>query len=75
MTITLEVASILLSVVAFLFTVIGFFASLKFYRDSIELQRAANDALTQISERTGNMQNQMGKRMDYLLSNVLERSK
>lgn len=48
----LTIASTILSVVALLITIIGFFASLKFYRDGIQLQDSATKALAKIEEKT-----------------------
>lgn len=59
MQITLEIVAILLSIVSFVVTVIGFFASLKFYRDGVTLQKNANEALVELSERTGAIQGQV----------------
>lgn len=60
-TITLiEFISITVSAVALIITIIGFFASLKFYRDGVKLQGHANDALTKIEEKTQFIQSQVG---------------
>jgi uncharacterized protein YjbJ (UPF0337 family) len=71
MTITLETAAILLSIVSFVVTVLGFFASLKFYRDGVELQRVANDALTKLTEKTESIQAQVGGMFDKTLDAAL----
>jgi len=49
---TLGIVSLILSLVALIVTIIGFFASLKFYRDGVSLQDSATKALTKIEERT-----------------------
>ena len=63
----LEALAIVLSLVSLIVTVVGFFASLKFYRDGVELQRAANDALTKIGEKTEFIQTQVGGMFDKTL--------
>jgi len=63
----LEGLAIVLSVVSLIITIVGFFASLKFYKDGVELQRAANDALTKLEEKTGFIQNQVGGMFDKTL--------
>lgn len=62
-----EGLAIVLSVVSLVITVVGFFASLKFYRDGVELQRAANDALTKLEEKTEFIQVQVGGMFDKTL--------
>ncbi len=52
---------------------IGFFASLKFYRDGVALQKAANDALAQLSEKTNSIQTQVGGIFDKTLDAALGR--
>jgi hypothetical protein len=56
----IDILSIILSIVALIITIVGFFASLKFYRDGVELQKLANDALTKIEEKTHFIQTQVG---------------
>jgi|SRR5215213_873653 len=56
-----------LSVVSLIVTVVGFFASLKFYRDGVELQGKANDALTKLEEKTQFIQTQVGGMFDKTL--------
>lgn len=60
MTVDINLVSMVLAVVSLIITVIGFFASLKFYQDGVSLQRSANDALAKIEERAGSIQNQVG---------------
>jgi hypothetical protein len=45
----IEGLAIILSVVSLIITIVGFFASLRFYRDGITLQKSANDALTKLA--------------------------
>ena len=71
MTITLEIAATILSIVSFIVTVFGFFASLKFYRDGVELQKAANDALAKMAEKTEFIQLQVGGMFDKTLDAAL----
>jgi uncharacterized protein YicC (UPF0701 family) len=59
--------AMVLSVVSLVVTVIGFFAALKFYRDGVELQGKANDALTKIEEKTAFIQTQVGGMFDKTL--------
>jgi predicted RNA-binding protein with PIN domain len=63
----LEGLAIVLSVVSLIITTVGFFASLKFYRDGVELQNAANRALTKLEEKTEFIQNQVGGMFDKTL--------
>lgn len=63
----LEAFAIILSVVSLIISVVTFFASLKFYRDGVQLQQAANDALTKISEKTEFIQTQVGGMFDKTL--------
>jgi hypothetical protein len=59
--------AIILSVVSLIITMVGFFASLKFYRDGVELQKSANDALTKLEEKTEFIQTQVGSMFDKTL--------
>jgi uncharacterized protein YicC (UPF0701 family) len=63
----LEGLTIVLSVVSLIITIGGFFASLKFYRDGVELQNAANRALTKLEEKTAFIQTQVGGMFDKTL--------
>ena len=63
----LEAFAIILSVVSLIISIVAFFASLKFYRDGVNLQQAANDALTKISEKTAFIQTQVGGMFDKTL--------
>ena len=62
-----ELLAIVLSIVALTVTIIGFFASLKFYRDGVQLQAKANDALTRIDEKAQSIQTQVGGMFDKTL--------
>lgn len=48
-------------------TIVGFFASLKFYRDGVQLQQSANNALTKLEEKTEFIQTQVGGMFDKTL--------
>ena len=71
---TLNIISIILAVVAVVVTVIGFFASLKFYRDGMNLQSRANDALSKIAEKADSIHSQVGGMFDKTLDAALGRS-
>jgi len=62
-----DALAIILSVVSLIITVVGFFASLKFYREGVELQKSANDALTKLEEKTQFIQTQVGGMFDKTL--------
>ncbi len=69
----LAILSIILGLVALTVTIVGFFASLKFYRDGVNLQEKATNALTKIEEKTNSIQTQIGgmfdKTLDAAISN------
>lgn len=52
--------SIVLALVSLVITVIGFFASLAFYRHGIQLSNTANDVLGKVEEKVGSIQTQVG---------------
>jgi peptidoglycan hydrolase CwlO-like protein len=60
--------------VALVITTIGFFASLKFYRDGVDLQARANDALTKLEEKTQNIQTQIHSIVDKVIKALIKRS-
>jgi hypothetical protein len=76
LTLTTELFSIILSVVALAITVVGFFASLYFYRHSIDLQADATRLLAKIEERTDSINTQVGgifeKTLDAALASKAE---
>jgi hypothetical protein len=74
MTITLEALSIILSIVALAITCVGFFASLKFYRDGMELQQSANAALAKIEEKTQAIQVQVGGMFEKTLDAAIHQN-
>ena len=69
-----EIITIVLSLVALSVTVIGFFASLKFYRDGMEMQSRAEKVLSTIEERASAIQTQVGDMFDKTLDAALGRS-
>ncbi|WP_447956121.1 hypothetical protein [Vreelandella sp. EE7] len=69
-----DVLAIILSIVALIVTVIGFFASLKFYRDGVELQKAANDALTKVEEKMSGLQSHIVSMFDKTLDAAISPS-
>lgn len=70
----IEVLTIVLSIVALLVTVIGFFASLRFYRDGMTLQSRASDALARIEEKAASIQTQVEGMFDKTLEAALGRT-
>lgn len=69
-----DVVTTILSIVALVVTVIGFFASLKFYRDGVKLQGLANDALIRIEEKAQSIQTQVGGMFDKTLDAAIGRN-
>ena len=74
MTVDINIIAIILSLVALAVTVVGFFASLKFYRDGMDLQSGANDALVKISEKADSIHSQVGGMFDKTLDALIGRS-
>jgi hypothetical protein len=66
-------ASLVLSLVALCVTILGFFASLKFYRDGVELQKSASNALTKIEEKTNTISQQMTGMFDKTLDAAINK--
>src|SRR5258705_12461948 len=56
----IDILAIILSIVSLVLAIVGFFASLKFYRDGVNLQQSANNALTKLEEKTQFIQAQVG---------------
>ena len=54
-----DILAIILSVVALIVTGFGFFASLWFYRDGVNLQKDANKALAKIEVMSSSIQSQV----------------
>jgi len=71
MTLTLETIAILLSILAFLITIIVFFASLRFYKDGMKLQDSANDVLSKINLKIDSLQSQVTGIFDKTLDAAL----
>ena len=57
----IDLVTIALSVVALIVTIIGFFASLKFYREGMKAQTLANKAMVSLSERTAFIQSEINE--------------
>jgi hypothetical protein len=68
-----ETITIVLSLVALIVTVLGFFASLRFYRDGMQMQSRAERALAKIEERASAIQTQVGGMFDKTLDAVIGR--
>ena len=63
----IDALAMVLAIVSLVITIVGFFASLKFYRDGVALQKSANDALTKLEEKTQFIQTQVGGMFDKTL--------
>lgn len=70
----LEIITIVLSLVALTITIVGFFASLKFYHHGMEMQGRADRVLAQIEERSSAIQTQVGGIFDKTLDAALART-
>lgn len=71
----LAIVSLILGIVALLITLLGFFASLKFYKDGLNLQDKANSALAKIEEKTASIQTQIGGMFDKTLDAAINNNK
>jgi len=69
-----EAVSIILGLVALAVTIVGFFASLKFYRDGVQMQSHADAVLTKMEERSTAIQTQVGGIFDKTLTAALGRT-
>ncbi|MHC4322034.1 MAG: hypothetical protein ACYST3_07145 [Planctomycetota bacterium] len=69
----IEITTLVLSLVALIITVIGFFASLKFYRDGVEMNNQSRDALAKIEEKAASIHTQVGGMFDKTLDAALGR--
>ena len=67
----LEFVTLSLALTSLTVTIIGFFASVRFYRDGVELQRKAFDALNRIEQKTALLQEHFGGVLDKTLDAVL----
>lgn len=63
----INIIAIILALVALFVTGIGFFASLRFYREGMNLQLGANNALSKISEKADFIHSQVGGILDKTL--------
>lgn len=73
MTLSLELASLVLSLVALIVTGIGFFASLRFYRDGMETQQAVDRLLAKVESKVENISTQVGGLFETTLKAALAR--
>ena len=73
MIITLEIVAIILSLFATAITVVGFFASLKFYREGMNLQNTANAVLARIAEKTELIQTEVRQMSDKTIDALISR--
>lgn len=71
---TINIIAIILALVALIVTVIGFFASLNFYRQGMNLQSLVNAALSKIAEKTDSIHSQVGGMFDKMLDAAIGRS-
>lgn len=70
----LDLLAILISAIAFIVTGVGFFASLKFYRDGVELQTTAQNILSRIDERVDALRTQVGGVFEKTLDAAIGRT-
>jgi DNA-binding transcriptional ArsR family regulator len=70
---TIDIVSLVLSLVALSVTVIGFFASLYFFKEGVVLQRLASDALVKLEEKTQFIQTQVGGMFERTLDAAISR--
>ena len=67
----IDLAAIILAVAAMLLTSIGFFASLRFYRDGVELQSRMRELVSRVDEKVASIQSQVGGMFDKTLDAVI----
>lgn len=70
----IDLAAIILAVAAMIITVIGFFASLRFYRDGVELQSKVRELLSRVDEKVASVQSQVGGMFAKTLDAVIGRT-
>jgi uncharacterized membrane protein len=68
-----EISTTILSLVALAVTVIGFFASLRFYLEGMKHQALANEALVKLEEKVQSIQTQVGGLFDKTLDAAISR--
>lgn len=71
----LAIVSLILGIVALVITILGFFASLKFYVNGMKLQEKSNKAMNILEEKTSTIQNQLGGMFDKTLEAALGNGK
>lgn len=69
-----EAVAMILSVVALAVTVLGFFASLRFYRDGTDMQQAAFRALATIEEKANSIQHHVGGMFERTLDAAISKN-
>lgn len=69
---TLEIVAIVLSLTSLLVTTLGFFASVRFYKDGMGLQGRASAALTRIEQKTALLEDRFGGVLDRTLDAVFK---
>ena len=70
----IEAVSIILSIVALVVTIIGFFASLKFYQSGVEQQKLTNETLAAVKEISRSIQNRVDGMFDKTLDAAIGRA-
>lgn len=68
MHITVETLAIILSLVSFTVTLIAFFASLKFYRDGVDLQQESQYTMVLVQEKVESIERQVGEMFEKTLN-------
>lgn len=74
MDLIIDLATIILSVTAILLSGVGFFASLRFYRDGVELQSRVRELLSRVEEKVTSIQSQVGGMFEKTLDAVIGHS-
>lgn len=70
----IEITTLVLSLVALIVTVIGFFASLNFYRSGVEMNNQSRSALAKIEEKAASIHTQVDGMFNKTLDVALGRS-
>ena len=69
-----QILNTVLSLVALSITIVGFFASLKYYRDGVQTQIHVDSVLGKIEERAGSIQAQVGGMFERTLTAAVSRA-
>lgn len=75
MQLDINTLAIILAIVSLIITVIGFFASLWFYRDGIKSQNLANETLIKIQEKAESIHGEVGGMSDKMLQAIIDQNK